>query len=61
MIMTWRSTTAGVDGQNLSANHDRFAPVRDIATAAGIYLGRLALAMLSAKHPVWCQFLTATT
>ena len=47
----FRQNAPRFSDQNLAANRDRFAPVRDIATTAGLSPGQLALAWLLAQHP----------
>lgn len=47
----FRQHIPGFTGTNLAANHDRFAPVRDLAAAAGLTPGQLALAWLLHADP----------
>src|ERR1700694_4913450 len=47
----FRQNAPRLTGGNLPRKHDRFAPIRDIATQAGLSAGQLALAWLLAKYP----------
>jgi aryl-alcohol dehydrogenase-like predicted oxidoreductase len=47
----FRQNAPRFTGGNLTRNHDRFAPIRDIAAQAGLSAGQLALAWLLAQYP----------
>jgi aryl-alcohol dehydrogenase-like predicted oxidoreductase len=47
----FRRNAPRFSGDNLAANYDRFAPIREIASGVGLAPGQLALAWLLAQHP----------